>query len=164
MATVDGSSFESASSVYGLPPNSNLDALLAAKAAAAVAAAACVGTSSSVDEGGEVCGVSNKTKRVQVKPQSPSSTRSSSASSESSSDTYNNNNNNIITSSMPSAVAITPSSSTGGGVGIGLGLGKELPGRIKGSPSRTNVVTPIMVKHVAKFESVSDDEDKTEIG
>lgn len=162
MATVDGSSFESASSVYGLPPNSNLDALLAAKAAAAAAAAACVGTSSSVDEGGEVCGVSNKTKRVQVKPQSPSSTRSSSASSESSSDTYNNNNN-IITSSMPSAVAITPSS-TGGGVGIGLGLGKELPGRIKGSPSRTNVVTPIMVKHVAKFESVSDDEDKTEIG
>lgn len=156
MATVDGSSFESASSVYGMPANSNLDAVLAAKAAAAAAVAAAIGTSSSVDESGDVGGSSvgklAVQKRMPAKPQSPPSTRSSSASSSTSSDTYNNIN---VPSSGLGAV--------GAGVGGGI-LVKELPGRMKGSPSRTNVVTPIMVKHVAKFESVSDDEDKADIG
>lgn len=168
MATVDGSSFESASSIYGLPPTANLDAVLAAKAAAMV------GTSSSVDEGGEVCdnnigGGTNKTKRIPAKPQSPSSTRSSSASSSSSSsDTYNQSGNvNTATTIVTATGAATSSSGAVAAVAmntVGGILVKELPSRMKGSPSRTNVVTPIMVKHVAKFESVSDDEDKAEIG
>lgn len=143
MATVDGSSFESASSVYGMP--TNLDAVIAAKAAAtaAASAAASAGTSSSVDEGGDLSSSAKLQKRIPTKSLTPSSSRSSSASS-SSSDTYNNTNMNMVAAATPT--------------------GKELGSRIKGSPSRTNVVTPIMVKHVAKFESVSDDEDKTESG
>lgn len=34
--------------------------------------------------------------------------------------------------------------------------------RHKVSPSRTNVVTPIMVKHVAKLESASDEEEEAD--
>lgn len=122
--------------MYGLPIN--LDAT-ATKPLIATA------TSSSVDEGGEVGPVvaTNKlSKRILTKPQTPSRSRSSSSSSSApSSGTYNNINAN------------NPSS-------------KDLHAGLKGSPSRTNVVTPIMVKqhHVAKLASVSDDEDKTETG
>lgn len=143
--------------------STSLDAVLAAKAAAVAAAAAAQAatggaTSSSVDEGGELCtsNVAKVPKRLSVKPQSArsSSAESTASDSSSSSDTYNNGN--VIIPTVSVAVA--------GQSAVILGPSKELPNRIKGSPSRTNVVTPIMVKHVAKFESVSDDEDKTELG
>ena len=147
MATaVEGSSFESTSSVYGMP--ASLEAVLAAKAAVQ-GAATC--TSSSVDEGGEVS-VAKTPKRVSVKAPSPPSTRSSSASS-STSDTYKNSH---VLHPPPPPTA-TPQTTT-------TPAAKELPSRSKGSPSRTNVVTPIVVKHVAKFESVSDEEEEADLG
>lgn len=139
VATVDGSSFESASSVY------NLDASLAASAKASA------GTSSSVDEGVEFTG------KIQKKVPLQSLSKSRSSSSASSTDTYSNINlplppppplsSHTMTMALPSALSIN------------TGTPKEQPLRTKGSPSRTNVVTPIMAKQVAMWPSVSEDEE-----
>lgn len=148
VATVDGSSFESASSIYSMP--TNLESSLAAKASAAA------GTSSSVDEGGELYSVGAGKTQNRFPLQSQSSSRSSSASS---SDTFNNNNINLPLPPPPPLPLQSNTMTSSSVLSMNIGTSKEQPIRMKGSPSRTNVVTPIMAKQVAMWASVSEDEE-----
>lgn len=122
----------------------SLGAVLAAKASAMQSMTA---TSSSVDEA-VGSGGTMTSKRV---PGSRSSSPHSS-----SSDTFNNSNSNLPLPPTPQpGVAKT---------GKIVTPNKELPIRIKGSPSRTNVVTPVVIKHIPSVVSLSEDEDQVKPG